>query len=104
MGRRQIKKGERETVQYHIDTELAPIIYTKLQFEDFKSTIATFANALVSKNKNGEVEVTRRHVVALWTLSVQRVYSAGNPKRDELLDQVSARGHTALEDGAPLTN
>lgn len=103
MGRRQFKKGAGETIQYQIDIEIAPIIYTKQQFEEFKSTIATFAAALISKNKQNGMDVSRSHVIALWIINVQRVYAAGDPKREELLDQVSTLRYTSLEGSVPLT-
>lgn len=96
MGRRQIKNGTGATIQYQVDTEIAPIVYTKQQLGDSQSTIATFADALVNKNKQHEVEVGRRHVIALWTLNVQRMYPVGEPKREELLGQVSTLRHTGL--------
>lgn len=103
MGRRQLKNGAGATIQYQVDIEIAPIVYTKQQLEYSKSTIATFANALINKNKPHGVEVSRRHVIALWTINVQRVYPVGEPKREELLGQVSTLRYTGLKYSVPLT-
>ena len=101
MGRRQIKNGAGATIHYQVDIEIAPIVYTKQQLEDPKNTIATFADALINKNKPHGVEVSRRHVTALWTLNAQRVFTVGDPKREEELGKVSTLRYTGLKYGVP---
>lgn len=104
MGRRQVKKGAGKAVQYQIDIEVAPIIYTRHHFEGLKRTIDTFASALINKNKLGGVDVDRTHVIVLWILNVQKAYPVGDPKREELLDQVTTIRFTGLEQTVPLTD
>ena len=91
------------TIQYQNDIEIAPIAYTKQQLEDSESTIATFASALINKNKAHGVEVNRRHAIALWTIDVQREYIMGDPKREELLGQVSALRYIGVKYSVLLT-
>lgn len=105
MGRRQLNKGAGETIQYQIDIEVAPIIYTRHQFEDLESTIATFASALISKNELKGLIVSRRHAIVLWILNVQKAYTVGHSKREDLLDQVSTTiRFPCLEGSVPLTS
>lgn len=71
---------------FYID--MAPLEFTREQLVGPKSGITRFARTHMNKHDLAGLELGRRDVISMWWLNAGKVFPRGDPKREEIMDQV----------------
>ena len=81
---------KRKTPKEFDALSIAPIRYSKRDFEERKKNIIDFTEAIRSRNRNKhQIELSREEVAGQYTLAVLQVYAIDDPESLQLTAQVS---------------
>lgn len=81
--------GSPTSQDHEFSIGMAPLEFTREQILESESAITQFASLHINKNKLAGLEFDRCDVITMWWLNARKVFSRGDPKREEIIAQAS---------------